>query len=180
MAGLALYVSLGMRAGAPFIRGAFMAGAAQIGVWLDGHLLGRVVRLERSMAGLAGDAFLGIGAILRVVAGRVALQAGGLLAQLAPVALENGRGESLGVAGGHPIGVQIFVAVGAGLRAGVRGVLPGRLWRRGSVDRMRKGHQRAKRQAQAKHQDKGQPAPLPSIYLNFTHFKCLRSLGHLP
>ena len=62
------------------------------------------------------------------------------------------------------------MAVGAGLRAGIRGVLPGRLWRRGSVDRLRKGYQRTKCQAQAKHQDKGQPAPLPAVYFGFDSF----------
>jgi hypothetical protein len=40
----------------------------------------------------------------------------------------------------------------------------------GGIDRLRQGYQRTKRQAQAKGQDKGQPAPLPSVKLGFDHF----------
>ena len=39
-----------------------MAGGAQFGIWRDGHILGRMVGLERSMAGFAGNTFESIAA----------------------------------------------------------------------------------------------------------------------
>jgi hypothetical protein len=80
MASLALDVGFSVWAGTPLVGRAFVAGAAQVGIRLQWHLLSRVVRLEWPVTGLAGDAFLGVCAVLRIEAGGVTLQAGRLLA----------------------------------------------------------------------------------------------------
>lgn len=87
--GLALNTGCAVLAGAPFVGGRFVAVAAQVGVWRNRHVLGRVIGLERTMAGFTSDAFFHETTGIFIETCRVALQATGLLAQFGPVALEN-------------------------------------------------------------------------------------------
>ena len=114
MAGLALDTGPAVRAGMPLVRGGLVAGAAQVCIRLERHRLGRMVWLEWTVAGFAGDAFLIVLAILGVETSRVALQAASLLAQFGPIALEYRGGECPGMPGGDPVLVNILMAVRAG------------------------------------------------------------------
>ena len=109
VAGRALDALLSVHAGTPFSGGGLVARPAQLGIGGDGHGLLGMVGLEGAVAGFAGHAFFRIATRERVIASGVTLQAGGLLAQVTPIALEDRRGESLGVPGGQPLGVQILV-----------------------------------------------------------------------
>ena len=91
MACLALNIRCMMGAGAPFIGGGLMAGAAQLRVWPDRHRGFWVTRLERSVAGFARNPFMSISAICDIVAGGMAFQAGKVRAYLCPIALKDRR-----------------------------------------------------------------------------------------
>ena len=79
MAGLALHIGFGVRAGMPLICGVFVTGTAQVSIRLDGHLHRRMIGLEWAMAGLAAHTFFAVSAILSVESGGVALQTACLL-----------------------------------------------------------------------------------------------------
>ena len=95
---LALHACLGVFAGTPLIGGVLVAGRAQLRIGRDRHELAGMVGLEGTVAGFAADAFLRVRSGLGIEAGGVACQTIGLLSQLSPIALENGRRECLRMA----------------------------------------------------------------------------------
>ena len=82
VAGLALDPGFVVRAGSPFVGRILVAIGAQLGVWSDRHILGRVCGLEWPVAGLAAYASFRVIPGSGIEASRMAFQAGGLLAEL--------------------------------------------------------------------------------------------------
>ena len=98
VAGLALQTCLAVEARHPLIGGGIVTGRAELGICLDRHGVKWVVFVQRPVASLASDALILIGVDGRVVAGGVAAQAFKLVADLVPILLKYGGGESMRMA----------------------------------------------------------------------------------
>ena len=89
VAALAFDALLAMLAGAPFIGGRLVAFCAYFGSRLDRHGVGGMAAGHGAVTRFAGDSLLDIFAGICIKPGGMTFQAGGLLPQLAPVALED-------------------------------------------------------------------------------------------
>src|SRR5574341_865577 len=112
-----------MHAGTPLIGGLLVASGAKLGIWGNRHDLLWVTRLERAVTGFATDPGFGIFSGCRIIAGRVAFQAGDIGSLSSPVALENGGGDCLRMPGDRPDVNDICMAFPARLGASVTGCL---------------------------------------------------------
>jgi hypothetical protein len=174
MAGLALDSLLPMDGGSPLIGSGFMAVAAQVSIGCDGH--GRIGMggLERSVAGFACNPGFGIFTRLRIKTGSVALKTRNLTTQLGPIPLEDWSRESLGMACILPFGMDVLVALSAGLGTCISWNLVCWFCRRCSSHWLGHCQQGSNGSTNAKHNAKYQPATVFLDRLEIYHRILLR------